>query len=248
MDHRRGRSGIRAAENVGFDGFSGEGFRVDDRLEVLDLGHAGQHFDAPEFAQEFLGDGAGGHTANRFAGGSASATGPGTMTVFDVVGVIGMGRAELLGHFVVGLGSEVLVLDPHRNGGAQCESFEGAGQNLNRVGFFAGRDDGRLTRATAVQVGLDVRFGQRQTGRAAIDDHPDAAAMRFAPGGDAEELSKRVAHDAGYFGGNGPVGGRSKEALSYVPASEAGPGGLENRCTDGGFSRGCSLSKGVKNI
>ena len=117
------------------------------------------------------------------------------MAVFDVVGVIGMGRAELLCHFIVGLRAEVLVLDPHRNGGAQCESFEGAGQDLNCVGFFAGSDDGRLTRATAVQVGLDVHFGQRQAGRAAIDDHPDAAAMRFAPGGDAEEVSKRVAHD-----------------------------------------------------
>jgi hypothetical protein len=45
--------------------------------------------------------------------------------------------------------------------------------------------------------------------------------MRFAPGGNAEEVSKRVAHDVGYFGGNGPVGGSSKEASAWVPTSEA---------------------------
>jgi hypothetical protein len=45
--------------------------------------------------------------------------------------------------------------------------------------------------------------------------------MRFAPGGDAEEVSKRVAHNIGYFGGNGLMGGSSKEASAWVPTSEA---------------------------
>jgi hypothetical protein len=41
---------------------------------------------------------------------------------------------------------------------------------------------------------LDVRLGELELGRAAIHHHADATAVRFAPSGDAEEVSKRVCH------------------------------------------------------
>ena len=58
--------------------------------------------------------------------------------------------------------------------------------------------------AAAVEVGLDVGFGKRQAGRAAVDDAADACAVAFAEGGYGEELSEGVAcHDVLSGGGLG---------------------------------------------
>jgi tetratricopeptide (TPR) repeat protein len=51
-----------------------------------------------------------------------------------------------------------------------------------------------LAWTTAIQVGLDVRFGKFQSRRAAVHDHADATAVRFAPRRDAEQLSKAACH------------------------------------------------------
>jgi hypothetical protein len=51
-----------------------------------------------------------------------------------------------------------------------------------------------LTWAAPVQIGLDVRFGEREPGRAAVHDDAHAAAVGFTPGGDAEQVPKGVGH------------------------------------------------------
>ena len=62
--------------------------------------------------------------------------------------------------------------------------------------FLARRNDGRLARPATIQVRLNVRLGKFQARRAAIHDHAHAAAMRFAPGRDAEQLAKHISHVA----------------------------------------------------
>ena len=64
------------------------------------------------------------------------------------------------------------------------------GKYPHPVRLLARADDGRLPRTPAVQVRLDVRLSQRQPRRAAIDHDADAAPVRFAPGGDAKQMSK----------------------------------------------------------
>jgi hypothetical protein len=51
-----------------------------------------------------------------------------------------------------------------------------------------------LAGPTAVEFRLDVGFREREARRAAIHDRAHAAAVGFAPSGDAEELTERVAH------------------------------------------------------
>ena len=65
---------------------------------------------------------------------------------------------------------------------------------LHRVRLLARRDDAGLARTAPVKVGLDVLFRQRQPGRTPVHHHAHAAAVGFAPGGDAEKLAETVRH------------------------------------------------------
>src|ERR1035441_9659187 len=90
-------------------------------------------------------------------------------------------------HLLVGLGTLVLVADPDGDGRAERLAVEGAGEDLAGIAFLARRDDLALAGTAAVQIDLDVGFGQRDARRAAVDDHADAASVGLAPGGDLEE-------------------------------------------------------------
>ena len=61
------------------------------------------------------------------------------------------------------------------------------------VGFAALGNVAAGAGFAAVQLGLNVGFGERKIGRAAVDDAADACAMAFAKGGYGEELSEGVA-------------------------------------------------------
>ena len=67
-----------------------------------------------------------------------------------------------------------------------------AGQDADLVGLAALGHEARLAGAAAVEPGLDVGLGQRDAGRAAIDDAADGRAVALAPGGDAEEMAEAV--------------------------------------------------------
>ena len=62
------------------------------------------------------------------------------------------------------------------------------------VGLLARRDNRRLPRTAAIQIGLNVRLDQTEARGAAIDDDADTAAVGFPPGGDAKQLSERISH------------------------------------------------------
>ena len=51
-----------------------------------------------------------------------------------------------------------------------------------------------LARSTAIEIGLDVGFREFDARWTTVDDDTDATAVGFAPGGDAEEVAKRITH------------------------------------------------------
>jgi hypothetical protein len=86
------------------------------------------------------------------------------------------------------------VCHHHADGCAECFALKRAGKDLNSVGFLARRDDAGLAGTAAIQIRLDVGLGQFDARRTTIHDHTDASAVRFAPGGDAEQMTERVCH------------------------------------------------------
>jgi hypothetical protein len=73
--------------------------------------------------------------------------------------------------------------------------LESPGKNLDGVRLFARGGDTGLPGTAAVQVRLNIGLGERQPWRASIHDNSDASTVRFPPGGDAKQLSKRITHD-----------------------------------------------------
>jgi hypothetical protein len=102
--------------------------------------------------------------------------------------------AEFFFHLGVGLGPGVFVFYPETNRRAERHAFESAGKDLDGVRLFARGNDTRLARPAAVKVRLDVCFGQREARWTAVHNHSHAAAVGFAPGGDAEQVTEGVRH------------------------------------------------------
>jgi hypothetical protein len=117
-------------------------------------------------------------------------------SVFGLVGEIGVGGAEVGLHFRVGLGARVGVRHQNRDRRAERDSAEDAGEDFAGVRLLARRDDVALAGTAAVEVRLDIDLGKRQARRASVDNDAHAAAVGFAPGGDAEKGSKRAGHVA----------------------------------------------------
>ena len=193
-DHFFGDGAVWAADNVGLDIAQPDLVGVDVSNDFFDLFNVGQHFDAVALFQKFLGHGTGGDAADGFARAGAAAALPVAVAEFLLVRVVGVGGAELGLHLRVGLGAEIFVVHHHHDGCAEGFALEGAGENLDFVGLVARRDDLRLAGTASVEVGLNVRLVEIELRRAAVEHDADAAPVGFAPGGDAEQMAKRVWH------------------------------------------------------
>ena len=88
----------------------------------------------------------------------------------------------------------VFVPNCNRDRSAEGSPFENTGQNLAPVFFFSLRGEFALTRATAIQLSLNIRFRNVDARRAAVDHNADDAAMRLTKGGDAKKLAECIAH------------------------------------------------------
>ena len=96
------------------------------------------------------------------------------------------------------LGALVDILDDERDrraGGhllADALVDEDAGEDLHLVGLAALRGEARLAGTAAVELALDVGFGQRQSRRAAIDHAAERGTMALAEGGHPEQMAEAV--------------------------------------------------------
>ena len=112
-----------------------------------------------------------------------------------------MAGTEFVADLAIILGALIDILDQQPDGRAGGQLplhplvLEDAGENFHRIGFLALGDEFALAGTAAVQIGLDVGFGQRDAGRAAIHHAADRRPMAFAKGGDAEQMAECVVND-----------------------------------------------------
>ena len=164
------------------------------RLDVVKARDKGADFHAGGEAENFFGDGAGGHAADGLARRGAPAAPVVADAVLDLVGVVRVRGAELLLHLVVGAGAGVGVAHKHRERRAGRAPLEEPGENFDLVLLLARRDEIALPGPAAVELGLDLGDRQRQAGRAAVDHHAHRATVAFAPGGDGKKFAEGVGH------------------------------------------------------
>ncbi len=98
-----------------------------------------------------------------------------------------MARPEAVGDVAVVPRALVDVIDREVDRRAGGLALEGAGEDLDLVGLLPLRRVARLAGPAAVEPMLDVRFGERDFRRHAVDDDADRRPMAFAPGGVAEQ-------------------------------------------------------------
>ena len=67
-----------------------------------------------------------------------------------------------------------------------------AGKNLDLVGLASLAGKARLTGTSLVQIGLDVGFGERNTGRAAIDHGADCRPVTLAECRHSENMAECI--------------------------------------------------------
>jgi len=161
----------------------------------VDAADPSEHVDAGvQRLEDFAGHDAGGDASDRLARGSPSPALPVADAVFGLIGEIGVGRTESRLHLAVGLGTRVFVADEDSNGRAKGSALENTGQNFAAIGLFAWGDDIALAGTAAVELLLDIRFGQIELRQTAVDDDTDSAPVGFSPRGDAEQLAGAAGH------------------------------------------------------
>src|SRR5690606_19632990 len=183
---------VRAEERVVVDSVEIDGLELDraERREIaLDL-------EAQLLAQIFAGDRTGGDAHCGLTRGRAAAAAIITNPVFLVIRVVGVPGPETVLDLVIVASPLIDILDQQTDRGAGRHTLEDARKNLHGVRLAALRDEAGLAGAAAVQIFLNVLLGQREPGRAAVDDAAERRPVAFAEGRDGKELPERVAGHA----------------------------------------------------
>ena len=128
----------------------------------------------PCVASSFLAMAAGGDPADGFAGAGTAAAAVVAEAVLGVEREVGMAGAVLVLDVAVIAAALVAVAEEDADGRAVGLALEDAGPDFRHVFFLALRDDLRLARPAAAQVGQQVLHAQRQARRAAVDDARDS--------------------------------------------------------------------------
>jgi hypothetical protein len=121
-------------------------------------------------AQELFRDRPGRDPADGFTGTGTAATAAGAGAVLGLVGKIGMGRSGHLDHFAIIAGTLVLVVNQQADRRAEGQAVFHPREDGDPIRFFARRGQVALAGTAAIELRLDIGFGQLQTGRTAIDD------------------------------------------------------------------------------
>ena len=194
LDHPGGGFRVRAAGGPGLHVLEADCGRIGGRFDVVHRLHPPQHLDAGRGVQQSAGDGRGRDPADGLAGRGPAPASPVPEAVLGVVGEVGVGGPVDIAQMLVGLRAGVLVSHQDRNRGTGGVAAEDTRQDLGCVGLGALGDEPALARAAPVEVSLNVRGVEGQPGRAAVDHHTDAAAVRLAEGGDPEQGPERAGH------------------------------------------------------
>ncbi len=104
-----------------------------------------------------------------------------------------MAGTESIKDIAVILAALVLVADQQRDRRAGGFAFEHAGQDFDRIRFLALGHMARGAWLAAIELWLDVGFGQFHARRAAVNHATDGRAMGFAEGGNGKQRAEGIA-------------------------------------------------------
>ncbi len=202
-----------SGQKKGLFGISAQSQRARSTGPAADLHQRAAEGDA---RQDLLRDRAGRHPHRRLARRGAAAAARVAQAVFRVVGEVGVARPERVDDLRVVLRALVGVLDQERDRRSRrhlhAVLLVDAGQDPHLVGLPALRGEARLAGLAAVEIGLDLRFRQRNARRAAVDDAADCGPVALAPGGDTEKVAEAVVGHA--------VGVRELDRRFLVPPAK----------------------------
>ena len=200
LDHLCGESWVRTADEP--DGvYLGASNSVQGVLELLvervsvhadgpDLGHKRNDLYTARLLQKLLGDGTRSDTTNGLPGGGSTTTGGGLDTVLLGVSVVSVGWARVRVHLRIVVRSVVLVVDHHRNGGAERLAVLGTGLYVDPVLLVTWGGQLGLAGSASGQLWLDVVCGEGHAGRHTVDDAANGLAVGLTVGGDAEQFTE----------------------------------------------------------
>src|SRR5580658_6198854 len=155
-------------------------------LEVPDLAQVAvdAHAEAPgEVAPR---DRSGRYAHDRLARAGASAAAMIAQAVLLLVGVVGVSGTEAVAQLVVVARARVGILDDESDRRAGGAPLEHAREDAHLIGLAPLADEVRGAGAAAIDVRLQLRLGQWQSRRAAVDDAAHRRTVALAEGGDAE--------------------------------------------------------------
>ena len=143
--------------------------------------------------EDFPRDSAGCHAHRGLASRGPAAAAIVADAVFQLIGEVGMARAEAAGDIAVVLRTLIDILDRQRRSGVPVViPLEDAGQDSHLVRFLPLGGEARLTRPPPVQEGLDIRLAKRDARRATVDHAADRRPMALTPGRDAEKMPEGI--------------------------------------------------------
>ena len=112
--------------------------------------------------------------------------------VLLLVRVVRVSGAESVLDLLVVAGARVGILDEDADRRAGRAAFEHPRENSHLIALATLTHEMRRPRAPAVHVDLQVRFGKRQTRRAAVDDAAHRRAVALAESRDRKQFAYRV--------------------------------------------------------
>src|SRR5690348_8399582 len=176
-----------------------KGIRVDVRptLEWNDVGaELGQmtaNLDAMALVQPFACDRARGDPYGGLARRLPASAAIIAYSVFLPIRVIGVTGTKGIGDVRVVLAPRILVADQKRNRRSGGAALEHAGQYLDGIGLPALTHMPRRARTAAVEIALNVGFGEGKSRRTTVHDAADRGSMGFAERCDGKQSADGVA-------------------------------------------------------
>src|SRR5262249_28718111 len=110
-----------------------------------------------------------------------------------LISVVRVAGPEAILDFVVVARALVMVLDEQADRGAGSAALEDAGEDAHLVALPALAGEVRGPGAAAIDVGLQVRFAQRQAGGPAVDNTAERRPVALAESSDREKSADRIA-------------------------------------------------------
>src|SRR5262249_60558318 len=116
------------------------------------------------------GDARGRHREKRFPGAGAPAAAVITPTILRVKREVSVARTIFFLNLGIILRALILISKQNTDRGAIGHAFKDAGPDFRYIGLVALRNDDGLAGPATTEIGKKIVHGQRQTGRAAVDD------------------------------------------------------------------------------